>query len=548
MIEQGIVTTLIGFLEKYPSLMDVKVQQVITDMLIDLDNKILLKLFLKNFLLNIDLIAKTNNGFKAFISQTATVLYRKRKWLSEIFPIDWIVKSLILHCYAAEAKSKSPEEASAKKEPIHHHHAEPKQHGESSNRDESLFSADVDDFQALIKQSNKETPNSQDGVLSFSVDGGDSLASCIKDVKTSSLTGSIVQEPSLKSDTGLPKDRSEDKASDILKNQLELSEPISSPNLTVDTLEKGVVTDGSQTTTTHIEEPSLVKSLSENLPLKKDLFNQCGTETEHEPKFDSLLAIAKSPLFEDRAEMLSQLENLKESSGENEDLRFLTSNIDYLVTIIESILEEKETLVDHLQRNMNFIVSSLCFPNIPYPLQRYLLRICSVIIEQLKTLEPQKAQEIVSSSNAIFALIDLFKITKCYKTKAEILPMLEDLAAMSNTGLKRVAQFLSIFSASKIEVAEDYPGVDIEADITLFFSAIFTLVTKNMRQIDNDKRIIESLSSRQEEERRAANTGFLECLLNLYSHLNYSTKAILLTSVGQVVRTQSITSSEIFNK
>ena len=64
----GNLQSLIGFLEKYPSLMDDTAQKILFDMLNDLTNKTLVKSFLKYFFLNIDIISQTSTPFKDYIS------------------------------------------------------------------------------------------------------------------------------------------------------------------------------------------------------------------------------------------------------------------------------------------------------------------------------------------------------------------------------------------------------------------------------------------------------------------------------------------------
>jgi hypothetical protein len=562
MIDQGSVTALIGFLEKYPSLMDVKVQQIITDMLIDLDNKVLLKLFLKNFLLNIDLISKTNNSFKAFISHTATVLYKKRKWLSELFPIDWIVKSLILYFYAAEAKSK-PVCESAEKPKYIKDPTSPQL--DSSMREESLFTPDTSEFQSIIKESSQLAAHSIDHTsvkpispALNSKDEGDSARHREESPEKSSRESQF--------DGISPIEAQQSRGGDTEAGELYDSGHVFELNIKKleprdDVRDSGTheqqTSPGQQPFKDHLGAPG--QPIAEQDKMAADINKQ-----EKEGSGFSLVPVDPDvsqswsnqgdrslphKIFQgDESDMLSQLDILKENSADKEDLQFLTSNIDYLVTLIENLLAEKDTQLDHLQRNTNFILTSLCFPNIPYPLQRYLLRICRILIDQLKAIDVPKAQEIVTNSNAIFSLIDLFKTTRCYKTKAEILPLLEDLAAINNSGLKRVAQILSIFSSFKIESVEEYAGEDIEADLELYFGAVMTLVTKYMRQLDNDRRSNESLSSKVEEERRATNTAFLECLLNLYSHLNFSMKSMLIHNISQLMNSQSSPISEIFSK
>jgi hypothetical protein len=566
MIEQGSVTILIGFLEKYPSLMDLKVQQVITDMLIDLDNKVLLKIFLKNFLLNIDLISQTNNSFKAFISQTATVLYRKRKWLSEICPLDWIVKSLILHCYAADAKPKPATEVPGR---------QGSPHPTSRSRKPSRIEADPLASPGFGDGVGVASP----GLLAVSgggnEDGGDKSGAGLGGVR-GAQSEELGMEPFWDIGEGLgdlekkvsrvPEEAGEAGEEEIAEehevhgaNQASVKTDADREDALMRVFNMEVVNHTGSRSQTCVQDEQVqpesefklvkmeedkVNLFSENDP-RRDVFEDPSEEIAFR---ESPKLFEQSSRYEDPSDVLSQLEGLKDPATQKEELQFLSSNIDYLVTLIENLMSEKENQVDHLQRNMNFIVSSLCFPNIPYLLQRYLLKICAIMVDQLKSLDSQKAQEIVGSSNAVFSLLDLFKTTKCYRTKADVLPLLEDLTSINQSGMKRVSQFLSIFSAFKIEIAEDYPGEDIESDLGQFFSTVLTLVIKNMRNLDNEKRFGDNVSSKQEEERRQTNVGYIDCLLNLYSHLNYSMKVLFISNIKQLVRTQSIHSTEIFSK
>jgi hypothetical protein len=630
MIEQSTVKSLIGYLEKYPSLMDEKVQQILTDTVIDLDNKVLLKDFLKYFFLNIDLISQTSPLFKTFICHTATAIYKRRAWLSEVFPVDWIIKALILYFYSLENKAiKDTKKRIARKLSASDTPKKPSdgvsQKSKSSNqgKDERLEEEEkLKGLEVLEKRlrtnsaSDSQESEAKASIVSSKADLRSSLGS--RPSNTNQVEEGPVEE-------GEFAEFMTQKSPDIVKNQpeLELISPIvpkkelQSENQEIGAeemtplpfmfrkksdmpaqvradIEPEVGINKPVTTTPFLDaEDKGEDSLAEN----KDKFvsgifsvnyDSSNFQFPDSPVMSKPVKVTTPALINDDSSLISaqsqpevdaftspvpgfKLDELKRGykrlegfdtgddniltdliDEEAKNALFMAADINYLILLIENILVDKETQLDHIKRNSNFIFSSLCFPNLPYRLQRYLLRICRVVLTQILSLPTQSAREIITNSNIVFALIDFFKTTKCYKSKAEILKMFEDLTTITPFGYKKVIEFLSMFASCKILSSEDYPGTDIEADLSMFFSQVFQCIMANNKLCEQEKLRAEAggvpFNPKVEEERRSVNTGLVECLVNVFSHLNYSLKSILLSNLRQIICVQGSCWNEFYNK
>ena len=567
MIEQGTVNILIGYLEKYPGLMDVKVQQIITDMLIELDNKVLLKVFLKNFLLNIDLISKTNSSFKAFICHTCIMLYKKRRWLSELFPIDWIVKTIILYFYAAEGKAKAAEyESNQKPEPKYKLPANrgaleeretpkvsPWKPHEAQNEEDSLFSSGVNDLyrieKSITEDGNKDKKKDNTAV--------------VEDGKISSIALNDIspEQPDINAEIDTNKsDHStfsfkKGNEGDELVDSHVVEVPEACPELTLLAEQSLNVISLSETAhnklspATPFGDSFILMAVEDSANLFKSQNIQDYPELRV-AKDEEVVQKALQNLqdIDQEADKVRSGQKTSQKNAKTEMIQSLSVNVDYLLELIESLLTDTDNNLDHLKRNTNFIISALCFPNIPYALQRYLLKICRIVVSQLATLEAKAAGDIFMTGNSLFAMIEMYKTTRCYKTKADLLDLFEDLSTFAPLDMKKLFEFLTVFVCGKIENAGDYPGHDVEAEIAELFVKFFTLITKNSRKIEVYLSTGEGLQGKSEEDIRATNAALIDCLLSVFSHLNFSMKILMIANMHQLVKSSSSVCTEFFNK
>jgi hypothetical protein len=458
-LAKDIIPALIGYFENYAELMNERVQKILIDIVIDLDNDSLVKQFLKYFFLNIDITSKTSQSFKLFISQTTTTIYQKKPWMAEVLPVDWILKSVILYFYSLENK------VTEKVETIL-----PRKQKRS----------------AKVKNPN---PQKADEVAEHS------------EPKVEDPTKITVQEN---------------------------DQPEKAPAETQETVQ----TDGIEPAKADIVPEVTPLTFSRSTDTQESQGGLELSEEETSPR----VGVAK----EDAA-------GISEVQGKIQKEVFMGANIDYMVNIIESLLQNNSLQVTLLQKNTNFIFSSLCFPNLPYRLQRYLLSTCEIVIKQLLLIEQKAAKEIVNKSNIVFSLIDFFKSTKCYVCKATIMSLFEKLVTITSIGLKSVIEFLSIFVSNKICSPEEYPGTDIEDDLNLFFNQIFQFMMSNNKICSTDLKDFGGQPCPQ-EDLKLSNPGLIVCLLKIYDHLNFSSKAVLLSNLKQLISFSTSNLVEFYQK
>jgi hypothetical protein len=439
--------------------MNERVQKILIDIVIDLDNDSLVKQFLKYFFLNIDITSKTSQSFKLFISQTTTTIYQKKPWMAEVLPVDWILKSVILYFYSLENKVTEKVETIPPRKQKRSTKA--KVANPQSAEDDSFFSEVMPTD--LILNTDQQKDQQEEGLRETAdavrMDGSE--APMVDTVMTLPVLSLRANSQSQDSQAGL-----------------ELSEEETSP---------------------------------------------CTGGTKDE------------------------VAGLYEAKEKIEKEVFMGANIDYMVNIIESLLQNNSLQVTLLQKNTNFIFSSLCFPNLPYRLQRYLLSTCEIVIKQLLLIDQKAAREIVNKSNIVFSLIDFFKSTKCYVCKATIMSLFEQLVTITSIGLKSVIEFLSIFVSNEICTATEYPGLDIEGDLNLFFNQLFQFMMANNR-IGPAETKEGPCPPVAQEDCKQANPGLIGCLLKIYDHLNFASKVVLLSNLQQLVSFSSSNLAEFYQK
>ena len=113
-LDKRIIKGIVGFTEPLSSILDVNLQEILTDMMNANMSKQVLKRVVKYFFLNINLIYKTPISFQKFSALTvASVFNNKELDIHQYISLEWIVKYLTIYSILETHEEAAPEEVNS---------------------------------------------------------------------------------------------------------------------------------------------------------------------------------------------------------------------------------------------------------------------------------------------------------------------------------------------------------------------------------------------------------------------------------------------------